>query len=203
MTQRKRKLSRSRFASLYPTLIVTANSVSTTVAKPSGRIIVTGGAGNATISVANGASTGTLTVLITDNALLEATETVIAQISNSSNAAVTIGTATATANITDNDTANQPPTAVVLTPTSASLAENASTANGSFESKKYFHRLLGDVSGNGIVDAADKRQVLLAQGGLYSVESDANGDGLINIADTTLVTRAVGRKLKGGLFRDD
>ncbi len=62
-------------------------------------------AANAQISVAAGASTGTLTVLVTDDALLEATETVIAQISNPSNGAVSIGTAVATANITDNDTA--------------------------------------------------------------------------------------------------
>ena len=74
--------------------------------------------------------------------------------------------------------------------------------NGSFESKKYFHRLLGDVNGDGIVSAADKSQVLVAQG-TTSVEADVNGDGFVNVADTTLVTRAVGRKLKGGLFRDD
>ena len=62
-------------------------------------------AGNGADSVADGASTGTLTVPVTNDALLEATETVDAQISNPSNAAVTIGTGTATANITDNDTA--------------------------------------------------------------------------------------------------
>ena len=75
--------------------------------------------------------------------------------------------------------------------------------NGSFETTKYFHRLLGDITGNGIVDAVDKSNVLAAQGGPYSAENDANGDGFINIVDTTLVTRAFGRKLKGGLFRDD
>ncbi len=75
--------------------------------------------------------------------------------------------------------------------------------NGSFESKKYFHRLFGDVTGNGIIDATDKSQVLAAQGGAYSAASDVNGDGVVNVADTTLVTRAFGRKLKGGLFRDD
>ncbi len=74
--------------------------------------------------------------------------------------------------------------------------------NGSFESKKYFHRLLGDVNGDGVVSAADKSQVLAAQG-TTSVEADVNGDGFVNVADTTLVTRAFGRKLKGGLFRDD
>ena len=72
--------------------------------------------------------------------------------------------------------------------------------DGSFESKKYFHRLLGDVTGNGIVDNADKAQVLAAQGVAYSVESDVNGDGVVNVADTLLVTRAVGRKLKDSLF---
>ncbi len=57
---------------------------------------------NAQISVAAGASTGTLTVAVAEDALLEAIETVIAQISNPSNDSVTIGTASATASITDN-----------------------------------------------------------------------------------------------------
>ena len=74
--------------------------------------------------------------------------------------------------------------------------------NGSFESKKYFHRLLGDVNGDGIVSSTDKSQVLSASGSA-SPESDVNGDGLVNILDTSLLSRAVGRKLKGGLFRDD
>ena len=59
----------------------------------------------AQISVADGAHTGTLTVPVTDDALLETTETIIARISNPSHPAVTIGTSDATANITDNDTA--------------------------------------------------------------------------------------------------
>lgn len=58
------------------------------------------------ISVANGASTGTFTVFVTDDMLLEMPiETVGATIGNPSNADVTIGTASATATITDNDTA--------------------------------------------------------------------------------------------------
>lgn len=60
---------------------------------------------NAQISVAPGATTGTLTVVVTDDSLLESTETLNAQISNSSLAAVTIGTSSATASISDNDTA--------------------------------------------------------------------------------------------------
>jgi Domain of unknown function (DUF5122) beta-propeller len=82
-------------------------------------------AGNAKISVANGANSGTLTVVVTDDADVESTETVIVQISNSNNLAVAIGTASATANITDNDIANLPPTAVTLTPSIASLSDNA------------------------------------------------------------------------------
>jgi hypothetical protein len=62
-------------------------------------------AANAFVSVAAGANSGTLTVPITDDALLEGTETVIARISGSSNPAVTIGTDSAVAGITDNDTA--------------------------------------------------------------------------------------------------
>ncbi|NIV26473.1 MAG: hypothetical protein GWN45_03675, partial [Gammaproteobacteria bacterium] len=59
----------------------------------------------AQVSVAAGATTGTYTVAVSDDALLEAAETVEASISNPSNAAVTITGATATATITDNDTA--------------------------------------------------------------------------------------------------
>ena len=73
--------------------------------------------------------------------------------------------------------------------------------NGSFESKKYFHRLSGDVNGDCIVNSTDKAQVLAASG-TSSAESDVNGGGLVNILDTSLVSRAVGRKLKSGLFRD-
>ena len=62
--------------------------------------------GAAQISVADGATTGTFTVTVSQDALLEATETVQAQISNSSNAAVTITGPTATANIVDDETAN-------------------------------------------------------------------------------------------------
>jgi hypothetical protein len=62
--------------------------------------------GAAVISVANGATTGTLTVPVLDDALLEGTETVQATISNSSFAAVTITGASATANITDDESAN-------------------------------------------------------------------------------------------------
>lgn len=74
--------------------------------------------------------------------------------------------------------------------------------NGSFESAKYFHRLFGDVNGDSRVTSTDKIQVLTAAG-TTSVESDVNGDGIVHILDTSLVSRAVGRRLRGGLFRDD
>ena len=74
--------------------------------------------GAAQISVADGDSTGTYTVVVSDDALVEGTETVIAQISNSSNADVSIGTASATANILDNDSSE-----VSITANDASAAE--------------------------------------------------------------------------------
>ncbi|MCP4271882.1 MAG: hypothetical protein GY781_07935, partial [Gammaproteobacteria bacterium] len=60
-----------------------------------------GGAG--VISVANGASTGQLVVVVADDALSEDTETVDATLTNASDADVTITGLNATANITDND----------------------------------------------------------------------------------------------------
>ncbi len=62
--------------------------------------------GSATITVANGSAIGTIIIPVTDDVLLETTETVICQISNPSNTSVTITTPNATANITDNDGVN-------------------------------------------------------------------------------------------------
>ena len=74
--------------------------------------------------------------------------------------------------------------------------------NGSFETKKNFFRLFGDVTGDGKVNSADKIQVLQANGST-SAESDVNGDGLVNVLDTALMSRAIGKKIKNGLFWDD
>jgi hypothetical protein len=60
-------------------------------------------AGGAQISILNGASTGSISVVVIDDALSEVVETFNAQISNPSTAAVFIGTSTATASILDND----------------------------------------------------------------------------------------------------
>ncbi|MBL8814896.1 MAG: hypothetical protein JNL58_02615 [Planctomyces sp.] len=77
--------------------------------------------------------------------------------------------------------------------------------DGLFEAdspKMSFHRLLGDVNGDGRVDASDKSQVLLANR-TSDPESDANGNGFVNLTDLSLVSRAFGRKLRDDLFTDD
>ncbi|KTD62661.1 structural toxin protein RtxA, partial [Legionella shakespearei DSM 23087] len=89
----------------------------------------------AKITVANGSSTGTYTLPVTNDTLPEATETVQATISNSSNASVSIGTASATANITDNDFApalSLPNVINIVNPGSTSIFTGAGlgTPNG-------------------------------------------------------------------------
>ncbi len=74
--------------------------------------------------------------------------------------------------------------------------------NGSFESKKYFYRLLGDVNGDRKVDSADS-SLVTSSFGTTNAERDVNGDGTVNSNDRTLVLRSVGRKLKDDLFADD
>ena len=74
--------------------------------------------------------------------------------------------------------------------------------NGSFETKNYFYRLLGDVNGDRKVDATDSSLTLSAFG-TRNPERDVNGDGFVNAIDRTLVLRALGRKLKDDLFLND
>ena len=74
--------------------------------------------------------------------------------------------------------------------------------NGSFETKNYFYRLLGDVNGDRKVDATDSSLTLSAFG-TRNPERDVNGDGFFNAIDRTLVLRALGRKLKDDLFLND
>ena len=62
-----------------------------------------------------------------------------------------------------------------------------------FESSADFHRLLGDLTGDGQVNDSDKSQLLRRSGPL--AENDVNGDGLLNLSDTSLLTRAFGRKM--------
>jgi autotransporter-associated beta strand protein len=74
-------------------------------------------------------------------------------------------------------------------------------SSGTFESSNHFHRLLGDVNGNGSVTSADKSQLLSGTGGV--AENDVNGDGVLNIADTSLLSRAMNRTLNGSLTLND
>lgn len=78
-------------------------------------------------------------------------------------------------------------------------------ADGGFEDGSpvmSFHRLLGDVNGDGIVNSADKTQVMLANKS-SNPESDANGDGIVNLSDISYTSRAANRKLRPDLFRND
>ncbi len=79
------------------------------------------------IKILSGQTTGTVTFTVVDDLENEGDETATLTISSPSTG-LTLGTTLSqNITITDNDT-NAPPTAVVLTPSSASLAENASTA---------------------------------------------------------------------------
>ena len=75
-------------------------------------------------------------------------------------------------------------------------------SNGTFETKKYFYRLLGDVNGDRKVDSADATLIGAALG-TANPERDVNGDGVVNANDRTLALRANLRKLKDGLLTDD
>ncbi|MFN9222255.1 MAG: beta strand repeat-containing protein [Planctomyces sp.] len=75
-------------------------------------------------------------------------------------------------------------------------------SNGTFETKKYFYRLLGDVNGDRKVDSSDA-SLIGSSMGTNNPERDANGDGVVNATDRTLSIRAALRKLKDGLLTDD
>ena len=71
--------------------------------------------------------------------------------------------------------------------------------NGSFESKRYFYRLLGDVNGDRIVNSLDSSLVTSAFGS-SNPERDVNGDGIVNANDRTFLLRNFGRKLNEMLW---
>jgi len=66
---------------------------------------------------------------------------------------------------------------------------------------KNFYRLLGDTNGDGKVDAVYRTSVMSAMRN-PSPETDVNEHGVITSVDLTLVTRAIGKKLKDGLLVD-
>lgn len=79
-----------------------------------------------TVSIPNGATSANVLVATVDDALLEGNETIEATLSSSSHSAVTIGTATASSTITDNETAT-----VNVIASQPSADENPSS-NGEF-----------------------------------------------------------------------
>jgi VCBS repeat-containing protein len=68
--------------------------------------------------------------------------------------------------------------------------------DGTLESTRNFHRLFGDVDGNGVVNDADIALVQGAQSqtGLNLV-TDLNGDGVVNLTDLSNVKRRKGSKV--------
>jgi hypothetical protein len=77
--------------------------------------------------------------------------------------------------------------------------------DGNFETNLFFHRLFGDVNGDGVVDATDETAV--ANGSKasvpYSPNLDTNGDGTVNSTDVIYVRRALARRIKAGLLITD
>jgi hypothetical protein len=68
----------------------------------------------------------------------------------------------------------------------------------------HFYRLLGDVTGDGVVDSSDLNAIAAAIGqssppGMTPLNADVNGDGSVTAFDLTLATRAKGHKLGSGL----
>jgi hypothetical protein len=68
----------------------------------------------------------------------------------------------------------------------------------------HFYRLLGDVTGDGVVDNNDLNEIaadinLSAPSGMTALNADVDGGGTVNAFDLTLATRSKGRKLASGL----
>ncbi len=86
---------------------------------------------------------------------------------------------------------------------------NTASANGYYELdvtlggttyRHYFYRLLGDVTGDGVVDNNDLAAIateltLSSPAGYLPLSADVNGDGSVTAMDETLATRAKGQKL--------
>jgi hypothetical protein len=93
-------------------------------------------------------------------------------------------------------------------------SQNTTTADGYYEldillpngqaAVHHFYRLLGDVTGDRVVDNNDFSAIARAIGqstppGMTPLNADVNGDGSVTAFDLTLATRSKGRKLGSGL----
>lgn len=157
---------------------------------------------NSQLSVAAGASTGSVAVAVTDDAELEAAETVIAQISNPSNGAITIGLASATASISDNDDANTAPEIISLTAPdfdNKGASGDSITLSGSFSDPDLLdtHTVTVDW-GNGDVETLTAGQVdqnadtfsanyVYDDGGIYTITVTVSDGVNQDIQSTTAV----------------
>ena len=76
--------------------------------------------------------------------------------------------------------------------------------DGTFETTRRFYRLFGDVDGNQVVDIFDIQAITNSMGQSGSnVQTDVDGDGLVNALDRSLAARSLNRKLTGGFSLDD
>ncbi len=71
-------------------------------------------------------------------------------------------------------------------------------------SKSFIDRLLGDVTGDGVVDGRDLSAIaaemtLSSPTGYTPLSGDVDGDGTVTAMDLTLAARAKGHKLGAGL----
>ena len=91
---------------------------------------------------------------------------------------------------------------------------NSTAADGYYEvdikppggsmSVHHFYRMLGDVDGDGVVDANDLNEIAASVGetlalGWTALSADVTGGGTVTALDLTLATRSKGRKLGTGL----
>jgi hypothetical protein len=75
--------------------------------------------------------------------------------------------------------------------------------SGAFATTRHFYRLLGDVTGNHVVDNLDLLAVTNALGRSGpGLEEDVDGDGTVDVFDRTLVINSLGRHLADGLQLD-
>jgi len=81
--------------------------------------------------------------------------------------------------------------------------DGAAHADGTpiFGRSEFFYRLLGDVTGDHVVDNLDLAQISAALG-TANPESDVNGQGVVNAYSRTLATRAKGHRLAGSPHLD-
>jgi hypothetical protein len=76
--------------------------------------------------------------------------------------------------------------------------------DGSYETLKSFYRLLGDTNGDRTVDSGDQNNVqanLNRRG--TNLNSDVNGNGVINTTDRDIVRRQIGQSIAMNLTLDD